>query len=286
MGTATHPVYLRVLDDLRAQIRDGVLGPGERVPSRNGVMARYGVGETAAKHALAVLAAEGLIETRAGSGSYVRGTPPVGHLEHDRPHFSGSPYGLREARPHGEGHGERGNGAAPSPVVSWEHQTGQARPPRHIARRLGLADGETVIRTRYLLTADGCPVQLALSYEPSRLTAHTVVSLPEEGPYAGRGVVERMRAIGIAVDHVEEDISARACSGGEAPALHLSPGATVLVVSRMHLAAGKVVEVSEITVPAERFRLRYSLPVPAGVTVPGHSGPKDPQVAQCEGVPV
>ena len=48
MGAGTDPVYLRVLEDLRAQIRDGVLAPGARVPSRNGIMARYGVGETAA----------------------------------------------------------------------------------------------------------------------------------------------------------------------------------------------------------------------------------------------
>ena len=78
MGAGTDPVYLRVLEDLRAQIRDGVLAPGSRVPSRNGIMARYGVGETAAKHALQVLATEGLIEARAGSGSYVRHVPGRG----------------------------------------------------------------------------------------------------------------------------------------------------------------------------------------------------------------
>ena len=68
-------VYLRVLEDLRDQIRGGLLAPGARVPSRNAIIARYGVGETAAKHALQVLAAEGLIEARAGSGSYVRRLP-------------------------------------------------------------------------------------------------------------------------------------------------------------------------------------------------------------------
>ena len=37
---STGPVYLRVLEDLRAQIRDGVLAPGARVPSRNAIIAR------------------------------------------------------------------------------------------------------------------------------------------------------------------------------------------------------------------------------------------------------
>ena len=91
------PVYLRVLEDLRMRIREGVLEPGARVPSRNAIIARYGVGETAAKHALQVLATEGLIEARPGSGSYVRKTPAARHLEHDRLHFPGSPFGIDES---------------------------------------------------------------------------------------------------------------------------------------------------------------------------------------------
>ena len=98
MGASNDPVYLRVLEDLRDQIRGGMLAPGARVPSRNGIIARYGVGETAAKHALQVLAAEGLIEARAGSGSYVRRLPAAAPLEHDRLHFPGSPFGL-DGRP-------------------------------------------------------------------------------------------------------------------------------------------------------------------------------------------
>ena len=87
MGRSTDPVYLRVLEDLRMRIRQGILEPGARVPSRNAIIARYGVGETAAKHALQVLATEGLIEARAGSGSYVRKLPAARHLEHDRLRF-------------------------------------------------------------------------------------------------------------------------------------------------------------------------------------------------------
>ena len=98
MGASNDPVYLRVLEDLRDQIRGGTLAPGARVPSRNGIIARYGVGETAAKHALQVLAAEGLIEARAGSGSYVRRLPTAVARKNDRLHFPGSPFG-REGAP-------------------------------------------------------------------------------------------------------------------------------------------------------------------------------------------
>ncbi|HEY7144442.1 MAG TPA: GntR family transcriptional regulator [Streptosporangiaceae bacterium] len=258
MGASTDPVYLRVLEDLRGRILDGVLAPGARVPSRNAIIARYGVGETAAKHALQVLATEGLIEARAGSGSYVREVPASGYLDHDRLHFPGSPFGLSE--PAG-----RPGAAAPPPVrLAWEHQSELLPAPGHIARRLGLDPaGDKVMATRYLLSADGEPVQLAVSYEPARLTAQTPVAEPEQGPLAGRGVIERMASIGITVDQVAEEISVRPALCAEAGALAVPPGAPVLLVERLHLAGERPVEAGEIVIAAERFRLRYRTAVPA-----------------------
>jgi GntR family transcriptional regulator len=240
------PAYLRVLEDLRAQILGGTLGPGARVPSRNGIIAKYGVGETAAKHALQALASEGLIEARAGSGSYVRQAPAIRHLEHGRAQFPGSPFGLLVPA-------SLDGGA----TLSLEHQTEQARPPAHIARRLGLSNGGLVTRTRYLLTADGTPVQLATSYQPASLAARSAI--PGEGPFAGRTVAEQMRAIGVHLDEIVEDITARPCGSAEAAALRITPGRPVIVVHRDHHAGGKPVETSEIVIPAERFGLRYRL---------------------------
>jgi len=250
MGAATDPVYLRVLEDLRERILGGVLPPGARVPSRNAIIANYGVGETAAKHALQVLATEGLIEARTGSGSYVRRAPAARYLDHDRPHFPGSPFGLDEA-------------TGPARRLAWEHQTERRIPPPHIARRLGLEPGvDWAVATTYLLTADAEPVQLATSYEPDRLIAGTPVALPEQGPMAGRGVIERMASLGIRVDEVTEEISVRPSLRSEAAALALGAGAPALVIERTHLASGRPVEAGELVIAADRFRLRYRIPVP------------------------
>ena len=250
MAASTDPVYLRVLEDLREQIRGGVLAPGARVPSSNGIIARYGVGETAAKHALQVLATEGLIEARAGSGSYVRKVPAASHLEHDRLHFPGSPFGLEDLQ---------------QARLSWEHQSERVAAAPHIARLLGLAPGEAqVTRTRYLLCADGTPVQMVTSYEPAELTAHTPVPFPEQGPFAGRGVIERMKVIGVSVDQVVEDISVRPSLSAEAAALDIPAGAPVLLIERAHRAGPRAVEVGEILIAADRFRLRYRIPVTQG----------------------
>jgi len=249
MGAVTDPVYLRVLEDLRERILGGMLPPGARVPSRNAIIANYGVGETAAKHALQVLASEGLIEARTGSGSYVRRAPAASYLDHDRLHFPGSPFGLDEA-------------ASPARRVAWEHQTERQLPPPHIARRLGLEPGAgTVIRTRYLMTADAQPVQLATSYEPDLLTAGTPVALPEQGPLAGRGVIERMASVGITVDEVTEELSVRPSLRAEAVALGMPAGAPAMLIERTHLASGRPVEAGEIVTAADRFRLRYRIPV-------------------------
>jgi GntR family transcriptional regulator len=259
MGATTEPVYLRVLEDLRSRIRSGMLGPGARIPSRNAIITKYGVGETAAKHALQVLATEGLIEARPGSGSYVRKVPAARLLEHDRPEFPGSPFGVREAV---TGGGDPPGGAAPPMTrrLAWEHQTEQLPAPPQIARRLRLADGTVVTTTRYLLTSDGEPVQLAVSYEPAELTAGTPVAVPEQGPLAGRGVIERMKSIGVRVDEVVEDIAVRPSLRAEAAALALPAGAAVLVIERVQYAAGRPVEAGDVIVPGDRFKLRYRFP--------------------------
>jgi DNA-binding GntR family transcriptional regulator len=100
------------------------------------------------------------------------------------------------------------------------------------------------------------------------------VAFPEEGPFAGRGVVERMRTVGVAIDHVVEDISVRACLSAEATALEIPPGTPVLLVVRDHRAGDRLVETSEIVICADRFTLRYRLllapvtPAPAGAGAP------------------
>jgi GntR family transcriptional regulator len=274
MGRSNSPVYLRVLEDLRMRIREGVLAPGARVPSRNAIIARYGVGETAAKHALQVLATEGLIEARAGSGSYVRRAPALRHLEHDRLHYPGSPFGLQDgllAADH------------PAQKLTWEHQTDHEAPTPGIARRLGGTAATVLVTvTRYLLAADGVPVQLASSYEPAGLTEGTLVALPEQGPLAGRGVIERMRSIGIEVDQVVEELSVRPSLLAERDALALPPGAPVLVVERVHLAAGEPVETADIVIPADRFRLRYRFGLPGQPPAGEHAGRRVGQHDQAE----
>ncbi|MEO3794376.1 TetR/AcrR family transcriptional regulator C-terminal domain-containing protein [Nonomuraea sp. B10E15] len=62
----------RVVLELRRRIADGVLRPGDRVPSTRQIVRDFGVAMATASRALTLLREEGLIVTRPGSGSVVR----------------------------------------------------------------------------------------------------------------------------------------------------------------------------------------------------------------------
>jgi hypothetical protein len=66
------------------------------------------------------------------------------------------------------------------------------------------------------------------------------------------------------VDQVVEDISVRPSLSAEAAALDIPAGAPVLLIERAHRAGPRTVEVGEILIAADRFRLRYRIPVTPG----------------------
>jgi GntR family transcriptional regulator len=66
------PPYRQLAAILREQIRSGELAPGATVPPVKRLRAEYGVAETTARKAVALLRDEGLVETVMGWGSFVR----------------------------------------------------------------------------------------------------------------------------------------------------------------------------------------------------------------------
>lgn len=65
-------MYKQVADDIRDQIRLGLLLPGAELPSESRIGDEYGVGANSVRSALRLLRAERLIVTEAGVGSRVR----------------------------------------------------------------------------------------------------------------------------------------------------------------------------------------------------------------------
>ena len=249
MTFGEQPAYLRVAGDLRKKIVDGQLPPHTRLPSQARIREEYGVSDTVALAARKVLMAEGLVEGRSGSGTYVRERPVPRRVARSgfRPERGATPFRQEQADI-----GVRG---------TWESSSEQADAGASIAQRLGIDPGDRVMRTKYLFREAGEPMMLSTSWEPLALTGRTPVMLPEEGPLGGMGVVERMRAIDVIVDNVTEEVGARPGLAEELMLLGGVPGHVVLVIQRTYFASGRPVETADVVIPADRYRAAYHLPV-------------------------
>jgi DNA-binding GntR family transcriptional regulator len=243
------PAYLRIADDIRRQIVDGTLPPGTRLPSRAQLASRYSVSDRVAFEAIRLLVTEGFVETRSGSGSYVRQRPDVRRLTRGwyREPRRGSPF--------------QADMAAQGREARWESHSERSDPPPAIAERLNLGPGERTMRTVYRFLADDEPVMLSTSWEPLSITEGTPMLLPERGPYAGRGVVERMAAIGVEVTRVIENVSARPVLASEADQLRAQTGLCLIVIERTYFAEDRPVETADIVIPSDRYQVSYQIPV-------------------------
>ncbi|MGV9854899.1 GntR family transcriptional regulator [Streptomyces sp. NPDC003442] len=249
MAFGDQPAYLRVADDLRKKIAAGELPPHARLPSQARIREEYGVSDTVALEARKVLMAEGLVEGRSGSGTYVRAQPVPRRVVRGGFHTAGETTPFRQ-----EQTDDRITG-------TWETESEQEAAGGEIAGRLGVEVGERVMRTRYVFRSQGEVVMLSTSWEPLELTGRTPVMLPEEGPLAGRGVVDRMAALDLVVDNMAEEVGARPGLAEEVLALGGVPGHWVMVISRTYFAGGRPVETADVVVLAERYRIAYRLPV-------------------------
>ncbi|MGW1998204.1 GntR family transcriptional regulator [Embleya sp. NPDC001921] len=130
--------HQRVAAHLRNLIERGVLGPGERFPTRSEIRALYGVGDGAAREAMRVLRMEGLIEGSQRQRLTVAHPPAVRTLT---------------------------DPAAPWPHGIGERQLSRVVPPAIVRTLLGLTDKARVQRERTeLLDPDGRTSHLLVRY--------------------------------------------------------------------------------------------------------------------------
>ncbi|MFJ5675794.1 GntR family transcriptional regulator [Streptomyces sp. NPDC093097] len=239
--------YLAVADVLRARILSGEWEIGARLPSRALLAEEYGVGRNVMQRAMDRLIIDGLLEGRAGSGTYVRSPRERLRLVRSR-------------------HRERREGSSPCPATrergradAWDaHSQVRIPAPEAVAERLAISPGDLCVTTHYEFLTDGHPVQLSTSWEPMAITAGTPIVLPETGPLAGKGVVERMRSIGVAIETVVEVPRPGRATQAQANLLGISIGDLVLRIERtLYDTDGRPVETADIVIPDVRREMVY-----------------------------
>jgi GntR family transcriptional regulator len=75
-GRSAVPSYLQIVQQVRQALRMGVLEVGDQLPSVREVVAAVAVNPNTVLKAYRDLEREGLVEARAGQGTFVRARPP------------------------------------------------------------------------------------------------------------------------------------------------------------------------------------------------------------------
>ena len=164
------PLSLQLADVLRAEIQEGIRRPGSQLPTESAFQRDYGVSRTTIRAALATLAAEGLVVTRKGFGSYVRDRPPLRRVSSTHRHAShrasGKPEFDTEAISQGQVPSRRmlmtGRGSVPADIAGW----------------LGCQAGDEAVIRQRLQLLDDVPAVISTSYYPLWVAEGTRLESP------------------------------------------------------------------------------------------------------------
>jgi GntR family transcriptional regulator len=103
--------------------------------------------------------------------------------------------------------------------------------------------------------ANDIPVQLATSYLPLDIVAGTALAGTDPGP---GGIYSRLADLGHAPATYAETARVRPPDEDEARFLRMDPDQRVVTIQRTaRTAAGRIVEVNAITLPAHQWELFY-----------------------------
>jgi DNA-binding GntR family transcriptional regulator len=243
-----HHLYERIAAAVRDEILSRTRGAGERLPTQEELAETFGASRMAVRRALDLLESEGLINRVRGGRATVRLHDPL--VRRSSRHYQSNP---------GRPFADEAVAAAQSP--EYDHRTTHERAEPGIARRLGIAAGDEVVRTEYLSYADEQPVMLVVSYEATAITKGTPIELPQEGPLGGAGIVDRFTSIGLRPTHVVEQLESRMPRPSETERLRLRPGTPVVVITRICHSGETVVETADMLLAADRYKLEYAIPV-------------------------
>ena len=228
------PLFERIADRLRAEIRAGRYRPGDKLPSGSELAERFGVSIVTARQAIAQLRAEGLVRSRVGSGVFMAEPGPPRRMSDD----------ILE----GEGLYRAVGRLGLEPDVA----TTIAREPAsaEVAEALGVELGaEVLVHTRLVRVEGKPPLFLADNYFPSWV----VEAVPE---LARPSQVGLTKLLGDTYGdlHGEDVIDSRMPTPEEREQLEIPPDTPVSVIEGLnrdsqHRPLHYIVKVT----PSERF---------------------------------
>ena len=255
-GAAEHP-HRQIAASLRQRIGAGEWAAGERLPSIPALADAYAVAKQTVQRTIDQLRVEGLLITRPGSGTYVRGTRRrLNRLSRGR-------YGPRR--------GYHVDLAARYRQMLTE--VGIVPAPTEVTDAFGVPDGTPLLVRRHLVrTEEEQPVEVGASWFLPADVAGT--SLLEERGF-GRPLYQEVEAeTGRRYVSASDQLSARLPTRDEAALLFIRPDTPVLHLLHSGFdAQRRPIEVAQATWPGPMTTLVETYPVP------GPLADTDPDVA-------
>jgi DNA-binding GntR family transcriptional regulator len=237
------PKYLQIANYLRDQIIRGDLRPGQEVPSERELAATWNVARPTATKALEALRGQGLVESRRGSGTYVRHLTAAARARerYDRARELGTMYSDAE-----------------SVEISAEIVVG----PSDVLEALQLPDGSDVIRRARIISSesDG-PIEISISWFAAELADEAPLLLSGERIRGGTAkyvasVTDRRPS------YAHDQVAARLATAEERRVLELPRPAAVLVYRLTVFDDRDVpVQFDDAAYPPERWTFRQVYPV-------------------------
>jgi GntR family transcriptional regulator len=213
--SGTIPKYRQLLIILRNQILKGEIPPGERIPSEEELITRYGLSRGTVRKAIAQLETERLIETEHGIGSFVRGMHPNAIPFH----FTTLPETA-----------DNGGAEARYEVLAQESMPA----PLDIAEKLKLSPGTSIIHIarRKLIAGQ------VVSYSERFLNEDILPSLVQEDLTRVGSIHELLvESSDYPLLRSEIEIEAHLINEEEALLLDANPGDSAIVVNRLTYTA-------------------------------------------------
>ncbi|MEE1788949.1 GntR family transcriptional regulator [Streptomyces sp. SP17BM10] len=252
------PKWRELADKLAERIRSGEYAPGHRLPHIR-TLVDAGEGSKATVHAAyKALEAEGLVTASRGHGTIVRPQTPLKRLGIDR-------YDKAKWRD-GDEVAFIADRVASGRAYRRDEQTqtvSRIEAPSVVAAAHGLPAGAEVYARARLVKDGEQPTHVLTSYYRPEHVEGTRIVDPTPGP-AGRGGGFRvLYDAGYEIDHMREELFARAATAEEARLLQLPAGEPVVEMHRtVYTADGTVVEFAIGVHAASRFAWSYDFQVP------------------------
>lgn len=255
--------YMKLVNELRDQITSGTLAPGAPLPSEAELGKTYNLSRTSVRNAVRTLREMGLVRSAKGSGTYVRQRRrPVTRRIPERYQWEKNRVRLPEYERRGDGASEQDTGL-PFERFAFRAHYDTIPAPADLARVFGVPEGATLLRRRYR-TSDR-DVELPLGVGASYLVHDVVAANPAlldaaNEPWPG-GTQHQLSTIGIELDRIVDEITARPPAPEEAEALGIdAQGSAVFVLRKISIdTTDRVVEVADVVMPGDLTKLIYTV---------------------------